>query len=59
MRRSRHRSGLQGVQPLVVTANLVAVAEALVLAASLGADPARVRDALLGGYAATGCCAAT
>src|SRR4051812_920422 len=38
---------------LVVTANLVAVAEALVLAASLGADPARVREALLGGYASS------
>jgi len=38
---------------LVVTANLVAVAEALVLAASLGADPAQVREALLGGYAAS------
>ena len=34
---------------LVVTANLVAVAEALVL----GADPAQVREALLGGYAAS------
>jgi len=38
---------------LVVTANLVAVVEALVLAASLGADPAQVREALLGGYAAS------
>jgi 2-hydroxy-3-oxopropionate reductase len=38
---------------LVVTANLVAVAEALVLAASLGADPGQVRQALLGGYAAS------
>jgi 2-hydroxy-3-oxopropionate reductase len=38
---------------LIVTANLVAVAEALVLASSLGADPARVREALLGGYAAS------
>jgi 2-hydroxy-3-oxopropionate reductase len=38
---------------LIVTANLVAVAEALVLAASLGADPEQVREALLGGYAAS------
>ncbi len=36
---------------LVVTANIAAVAEALVTASSLGADPAAVREALLGGYA--------
>lgn len=36
---------------LVVTANIAAVAEALVTASALGADPAAVREALLGGYA--------
>jgi 2-hydroxy-3-oxopropionate reductase len=36
---------------LVVAANIEAVAEALVLAAKAGVDPAKVRDALLGGFA--------
>jgi len=36
---------------LVVTANIAAVAEALVTASALGADPAAVREALRGGYA--------
>lgn len=36
---------------LVVTANIAVVAEALVSASALGADPAAVRTALLGGYA--------
>jgi 2-hydroxy-3-oxopropionate reductase len=36
---------------LVVAATIEAVAEALVLAASSGVDPAKVRDALLGGFA--------
>lgn len=36
---------------LVVTANIAVVAEALVTASALGADPAAVREALLGGYA--------
>jgi 2-hydroxy-3-oxopropionate reductase len=36
---------------LVVAANLEAVAEALVLAAKAGVDPARVREVLLGGFA--------
>lgn len=36
---------------LVVTANIATVAEALVTASALGADPAAVREALLGGYA--------
>lgn len=36
---------------LVVAQNINAVAEALLLAAGAGADPARVRDALLGGFA--------
>ena len=36
---------------LVVAATIEAVAEALVLAASSGVDPAKVREALLGGFA--------
>jgi 2-hydroxy-3-oxopropionate reductase len=36
---------------LVVAANIEAVAEALVLAAKAGVDPAKVREALLGGFA--------
>ena len=36
---------------LVVAATIEAVAEALVLAAASGVDPAKVRDALLGGFA--------
>jgi 2-hydroxy-3-oxopropionate reductase len=38
---------------IMVALNLQAVAEALVFAAKAGADPARVRQALLGGYAAS------
>ena len=38
---------------LVVAATIQAVAEALVLAAKAGVDPARVREALLGGFAAS------
>lgn len=38
---------------LVVTANIAVVAEALVTASTLGADPAAVREALLGGYASS------
>lgn len=38
---------------LVVTANIAVVAEALVTASALGADPAAVREALLGGYASS------
>ncbi|RWM77531.1 MAG: NAD(P)-dependent oxidoreductase [Mesorhizobium sp.] len=36
---------------LIVASNICAVAEALLLAESGGADPARVREALLGGFA--------
>jgi len=36
---------------IVVALNIEAVAEALVFAAKAGADPARVRQALLGGFA--------
>lgn len=36
---------------LIVASNICAVAEALLLAERGGADPARVRDALLGGFA--------
>lgn len=36
---------------LIVASNICAVAEALTLAASGGADPAKVREALLGGFA--------
>jgi 2-hydroxy-3-oxopropionate reductase len=38
---------------LVVASTIQAVGEALVLAAAAGVDPAKVRDALLGGYAAS------
>jgi 2-hydroxy-3-oxopropionate reductase len=38
---------------IIVALNLQAVAEALVFAAKAGVDPARVRQALLGGYAAS------
>jgi 2-hydroxy-3-oxopropionate reductase len=38
---------------LVVAATIEAVAEALVLAAAAGVSPARVREALLGGFAAS------
>jgi 2-hydroxy-3-oxopropionate reductase len=38
---------------LVVAATIQAVAEALVLAVRAGVDPARVREALLGGFAAS------
>jgi 2-hydroxy-3-oxopropionate reductase len=38
---------------IIVALNIEAVAEALVFAAKAGADPARVRQALLGGFAAS------
>jgi 2-hydroxy-3-oxopropionate reductase len=38
---------------IIVALNIQAVAEALVFAAKAGADPARVRQALLGGFAAS------
>jgi 2-hydroxy-3-oxopropionate reductase len=38
---------------VVVALNIAAVSEALVLAAKAGADPARVRQALMGGFAAS------
>ncbi|MBA2961478.1 MULTISPECIES: 2-hydroxy-3-oxopropionate reductase [Ramlibacter] len=38
---------------IVVALNIAAVAEALVFAGKAGADPARVREALLGGFAAS------
>jgi 2-hydroxy-3-oxopropionate reductase len=38
---------------LVVTSTISVVAEALVTASALGADPAAVREALLGGYASS------
>jgi 2-hydroxy-3-oxopropionate reductase len=38
---------------IIVALNIEAVAEALVFAARAGADPARVRQALLGGFAAS------
>lgn len=38
---------------IVVAQNINAVAEALVLAAGAGADPVRVREALLGGFASS------
>ncbi len=38
---------------IIVALNIAAVAEALVFAAKSGADPARVRQALMGGFAAS------
>jgi 2-hydroxy-3-oxopropionate reductase len=38
---------------IIVALNIQAVAEALLFAARAGADPARVRDALLGGFASS------
>ena len=38
---------------MIVAANIAAVAEALTFARQAGADPARVRDALMGGFAAS------
>jgi 2-hydroxy-3-oxopropionate reductase len=38
---------------IIVALNIEAVAEALVFAAKAGADPARVRQALMGGFAAS------
>ncbi|ELQ17762.1 2-hydroxy-3-oxopropionate reductase [Pseudomonas fluorescens BRIP34879] len=38
---------------IIVALNIQAVAEALLFAAKNGADPARVRDALMGGFAAS------
>lgn len=38
---------------VIVALNIEAVAEALLLASRLGADPARVRQALMGGFAAS------
>ena len=38
---------------LVVLSNIYTVAEALVLAAAAGVDPARIREALLGGFASS------
>jgi 2-hydroxy-3-oxopropionate reductase len=38
---------------IIVALNIEAVAEALVFASKMGADPARVRQALLGGFAAS------
>jgi 2-hydroxy-3-oxopropionate reductase len=38
---------------IVVALNIAAVAEALVFAARAGADPARVREALMGGFASS------
>jgi 2-hydroxy-3-oxopropionate reductase len=38
---------------MIVALNIAAVAEALVFASKAGADPARVRQALMGGFAAS------
>jgi 2-hydroxy-3-oxopropionate reductase len=38
---------------IIVALNIEAVSEALVFASKAGADPARVRDALMGGFAAS------
>jgi 2-hydroxy-3-oxopropionate reductase len=38
---------------IIVALNIAAVAEALVFAAKAGADPARVRQALMGGFASS------
>jgi hypothetical protein len=39
---------------IIVALNIEAVAEALLFAARAGADPARVRQALMGGFASSG-----
>ena len=48
-----HGSGqtVKAANQLIVASNICAVAEALLLAERGGADPARVREALLGGFA--------
>lgn len=38
---------------IIVALNIEAVSEALLFASKAGADPARVRDALMGGFAAS------
>src|SRR5438045_6612208 len=38
---------------IIVALNIAAVAEALVFASKAGADPARVREALMGGFASS------
>ena len=38
---------------MIVALNIAAVAEALVFASKTGSDPARVREALLGGFASS------
>jgi 2-hydroxy-3-oxopropionate reductase len=43
----------KGANQIVVALNIEAVAEALLFASRAGADPARVRQALLGGFAAS------
>jgi 2-hydroxy-3-oxopropionate reductase len=50
-----HGAGMvaKACNQLVVGSEIEAVAEALTLARAAGADPARVRDALLGGFAAS------
>jgi len=50
-----HGAGMvaKACNQLVVGSNIEAVAEALNLARAAGADPAKVRDALLGGFAAS------
>ena len=41
------------VNQIIVALNIAAVAEALVFASQAGADPAKVRQALMGGFAAS------
>jgi 2-hydroxy-3-oxopropionate reductase len=50
-----HGAGMvaKACNQLVVASEIEAVAEALTLARAAGADPAKVRDALLGGFAAS------
>ena len=53
-RRQRRRTDGEGRQPRSSSAlNIEAVAEALVFAAKAGADPGRVRQALMGGFASS------
>ena len=52
-RRQRRRPDLQGCNQIIVALNIEAVGEALLFASKAGADPAKVRQALMGGFAAS------
>lgn len=52
-RPQRRRQVCKAANQIIVALTVQAVAEALVLARRSGVDPARVRQALLGGFAAS------